>query len=170
MNYVIFLRGVNVSGKNKLNMKDFKNQLSSHFKNVSTYIQSGNIIIESDLSKSKINEIFLETLNHFSISCPLFILDQKEFELLINNNSFINESIDKLHVSIIDNEINENQIVELNSISEDQISIYKSFLYILCHNGYGNTKLNNNFIERKLKINSTTRNWKTILALKQMLK
>ncbi len=38
-------------------------------------------------------------------------------------------------------------------------------VYLFCPNGYGNTKLNNNFFENKLKITATTRNWKTVNEL-----
>ncbi len=41
-------------------------------------------------------------------------------------------------------------------------------VYLFCPNGYGNTKLTNTFFEKKLKLQATTRNWKTILELIKM--
>ena len=42
--YIVLLRGINVSGKNKLPMQDLRELLSElRYENVQTYIQSGNI-------------------------------------------------------------------------------------------------------------------------------
>lgn len=49
MKYIVLLRGVNISGKNKISMKELKLELEQHeYKNVSTYLNSGNIIFDSD--------------------------------------------------------------------------------------------------------------------------
>lgn len=53
--YIVLLRGINVSGKNKLPMAELRDLLNNlDFKNVETYIQSGNIILESNKTKSVI--------------------------------------------------------------------------------------------------------------------
>ena len=55
--YIILLRGINVSGKNILSMSDLRQILNDlDFQNVQTYIQSGNIILESEVSKVLICE------------------------------------------------------------------------------------------------------------------
>jgi uncharacterized protein (DUF1697 family) len=41
--------------------------------------------------------------------------------------------------------------------------------YLYCPNGYGRTKLNNTFFEKKLGVGATTRNWRTVTTLAQML-
>jgi uncharacterized protein (DUF1697 family) len=47
--YIIFLRGINVGGKNKIPMADLRKCLDElGFSNVSTYIASGNVILKSD--------------------------------------------------------------------------------------------------------------------------
>jgi uncharacterized protein (DUF1697 family) len=38
-------------------------------------------------------------------------------------------------------------------------------IFLFCPNGYGRTRLSNNFFERKLGVPATTRNWKTVNAL-----
>lgn len=48
--YVILMRGVNVGGKNKVSMAELRLFLEEQgFSNVATYIQSGNVILQSDL-------------------------------------------------------------------------------------------------------------------------
>lgn len=49
--YVALLRGINVGGKNIVSMKEIKELLEANgFKDVATYINSGNIIFSSDSS------------------------------------------------------------------------------------------------------------------------
>ena len=38
-------------------------------------------------------------------------------------------------------------------------------VFVRCPNGYGRTKINNTFFERKLATKATTRNWKTVTLL-----
>ncbi len=53
--YVILIRGINVGGKNKMPMADLRQCLEElGFSRVSTYIASGNVILESDLSADKV--------------------------------------------------------------------------------------------------------------------
>ena len=47
--YIAFLRGINISGKNKIRMSDLKLELeNAGFTQVSTYLNSGNVTFLSD--------------------------------------------------------------------------------------------------------------------------
>jgi uncharacterized protein (DUF1697 family) len=47
--YLVLLRGINVGGKNRVPMAALRERLEADgFSNVSTYIASGNVILESD--------------------------------------------------------------------------------------------------------------------------
>ena len=50
MKYIALLRGINISGKNKISMSELKLELEkNNYQNVSTYLNSGNVIFESDI-------------------------------------------------------------------------------------------------------------------------
>lgn len=52
--YVAFLRGINISGKNKIRMSDLKAQFEAlGFTEVSTYLNSGNIVFSSETDKAR---------------------------------------------------------------------------------------------------------------------
>ncbi|NJO92576.1 MAG: hypothetical protein HC831_29135 [Chloroflexia bacterium] len=51
----------------------------------------------------------------------------------------------------------------------EKFKIEGKYAYLYCLNGYGKAKINNNFLENKLKVNATTRNWKTVLTLFEMM-
>ncbi len=50
----------------------------------------------------------------------------------------------------------------------EEIAIKTNAVYLYCPNGYGKTKLHNSFLENKLKVKATTRNWKTTKELLNM--
>ena len=49
MRYILLLRGINVGGKNKVSMNDLKASLEDlGYQHVVTYINSGNVIFDTD--------------------------------------------------------------------------------------------------------------------------
>ena len=88
LKYIILLRGVNISGKNKVNMSKLKEVLVSNgYLNVLTYLNSGNIILESNLNKDKITDNVIKILNdEFNVSVPVFILEAYKLENILNNS------------------------------------------------------------------------------------
>ncbi len=52
---------------------------------------------------------------------------------------------------------------------EDEFSISGKEIYLFCPNGYGKTKFNNSFFEKKLNTIATTRNWNTVKNLFKMM-
>ena len=65
-------------------------------------------------------------------------------------------------------------LLYVNSIKDldyklDEFHILNDLVFVFTPGGYGKTKLSNQFFERKLKVAATTRNWKTILKLKELI-
>ena len=81
MRYILLLRGINVGGKNKVSMSNFKELLkNSGFKNVISYINSGNLFFDSEEDQeSCVSNIryLLETNYDFSI--PFALLTKEEY-------------------------------------------------------------------------------------------
>ena len=77
MKYIVLLRGVNISGKNKVSMPKLKQLLEeNNYQNVSTYLNSGNIIIESNINNK---ELIIENISkiiefNFNIKIPIYIM------------------------------------------------------------------------------------------------
>lgn len=75
--YIVFLRGINVGGKNKVPMPELKALLEqSGFHDVVTHINSGNIIFTSDTADEKELKEKCEALiaNYFKLNIPVIIL------------------------------------------------------------------------------------------------
>lgn len=175
--FVAILRGINVSGKNMIKMPALVKTFESlGFENVKTYVQSGNVIFQSqskiisDLEKQIQDKIE----NNFEAKIPVIILDRKYIMEVQENNPFVKESdidLSKLHVTFLSEEPESKNIVKIDADKyfPDEFIIDKKVIYLYCPGGYGKTKLHNNFFESKLKVNATTRNWNTVNALVKMV-
>lgn len=69
MKYIVLLRGINVGGKNKISMSELRTCLERlGFKSVSTYIASGNVILESKLEAKEVEQKIEKALpKHFRL-------------------------------------------------------------------------------------------------------
>jgi uncharacterized protein (DUF1697 family) len=166
---------VNVGGR-KILMSDLKSLYEGlGFKEVITYIQSGNVIFEADKSsgetlEKKIEKRISET---FNMTVPVIIRHVEEIQNVLSINPFLkNKGIDieKLHVTFLEKTAGE---IELDNIkkydySPDKYIIIGREVFLYCPGGYGYSKLSNNFFENKLKVHATTRNWKTVNKLLEL--
>ena len=171
--YIALLRGINVSGQKMIKMEELKRVLASlNFNNVRTYIQSGNILFETEKSDpAELAKMIAEKISvHFKFEVPVVIRTLTDLEKISNNNPFLekrNEHIEKLHVTFFPGEpdpVHLNKI-EKNSFLPDEFVMSGKEIFLFCPNGYGRTKLTNQFFESKLKLTATTRNWKTVEML-----
>ncbi|HEX4207564.1 MAG TPA: DUF1697 domain-containing protein [Ktedonobacteraceae bacterium] len=88
--YVILLRGINVGGKNIVPMAGLKSCLEElGFANVSTYIASGNVILESNKPTTEIKtQIEVALTKSFKLDNELIkvlVLSHKQLQTVINN-------------------------------------------------------------------------------------
>ena len=83
MRYIAFLRGINISGKNKMPMEELKQGFERlNYTEVKTYLNSGNVIFSSDEADtikiiSRIEEMIK---NQFSLDIPVFVISKEELE------------------------------------------------------------------------------------------
>lgn len=87
-NYIALLRGINVGGKNLIKMEDLRKEFESlGFKSIKTYIQSGNVIFQTDLTDRKKMEDKIEKalVAKFRNEIKAFVRSQKDIEKIISN-------------------------------------------------------------------------------------
>ncbi|QQR37497.1 DUF1697 domain-containing protein [Devosia oryziradicis] len=88
--YLVLLRGINVGGKNKLPMAALRSFLEDlGFENVSTYIQSGNAIVQSDLGAASIaSKIEKELVSAFELDSDLvkvLVLGRSQLKAVVDD-------------------------------------------------------------------------------------
>ena len=174
--YISILRGINVSGHKMIKMDALRKMFGDlNFKNVKTYIQSGNVIFEDKTTDHKDLEQRIEKqiLQNFGFNVPVMVKDKNELKSVLKNNPFLHqrsEDINKLHITFLSGEFGPADVEKIRQgqYEADEFIISGKVIYLFCPNGYGRTKLTNNFFENKLKVVATTRNWKTLNELINM--
>jgi uncharacterized protein (DUF1697 family) len=146
------------------------------FKDVKTYIQSGNVIFKSTekLSDEGLAKRIEEAIfKKYKFDVPVIIRSEDEMRQIISENPFLKEkNIDekKLHVTFLSEIPSEETAMSIQSIDfpPDRFIIRNKEIYLSIPGSYGETKISNAFFEKKLKIKATTRNWNTVNKLSAM--
>ena len=173
---ITLLRGINVSGHNKIKMVDLQKLfIQIGHSNILTYIQSGNVIFSSEeIDISKLEQTIIHEIEkQFSYVIKVLVLKKIELETIFNFNAFANiPELDfkKVGVTILQEKPTEEGIEKVKSLAADgeKLIFNEKAWYLYCPNGFGRTKLSNNNIEVKLKMAATSRNWNTITKLVEL--
>jgi uncharacterized protein (DUF1697 family) len=173
---IALLRSVNVLGKNMIKMPELGRAFEkAGFKKVRTYIQSGNVIFETeeescDVLSEKIRDLITR---QFGLTIQVIVITPQVLADIVAQNPFVKKpgiDLSKQHVTFLDREANSEKAEKLLSYNypPDEIIIGSRVVYVHCPDGYGRTKYHNNFIEKKLSANATSRNWNTCQTLLEM--
>lgn len=173
--YIALFRGINVTGYKIVKMDELRKCFeSAGFKNVQTYIQSGNVVFESTdptpKITTKIQKIFEKS---FKFTAPVTLVEPTRLKKIIQKNEFSkNTKCDpkRIHVTFLDQKPAKEGLAKLATFKsgKDEWKNFEDVIYLHCPDGYGKSKLSNNQIERILGVGATTRNWNTVQELYRM--
>ncbi|MBE0661672.1 MAG: DUF1697 domain-containing protein [Bacteroidales bacterium] len=174
--FIAMLRGINVSGQKLVKMDALRNLFENRgFENVKTYIQSGNIVFHSNNPNQRdLEQIISAGLKkQFGFDIPVTVLAVEELKKIALNNPFINDdSKDRsyLYVTFLsaEPEMALYEHIKNEQYQGEAFELSGKAIYLYCPKGYGTTRLSNTFLEKKLKVAATTRNWKTVNALMEL--
>ena len=174
--YIAMLRGINVGGNNRIKMEALRACFASlGFKNVQTYIQSGNVIFQAPkISAAQLEKKITEKFTaDFGFSSVVILRSSEELTAAIAANPFLKKKsvdLEKLHVVFLSATPTEDALKQLENLTRlpDESHCLGQEIYLLLPNGMGRCSLTNNPIERKFLRAATTRNWRTVNQLNQM--
>lgn len=178
--YLALFRAVNVSGHNIIKMEHLRKLMETEgYKNVATYIQSGNVVFTTDeTDKAKIKRE-METLLYREYGHDVFnfILDEAELQKAVDSNPYTKaepepQGVKKYFVTFLSGEATTQGLDQMKKYnrSDDEFKALGSVMYLKLSRSAADSKLTNSFIESKMSLKSTTRNWNTTLKLLEMLK
>ena len=158
--YIALLRGINVSGHNIIKMESLRNVLQENgFNNVSTYIQSGNMLFQSLVNNPVILEQQIAAIieKHFGFQVPVIVITAEAIETVFKSNPYnANEIKDPAqpYVAFLSEVPSAASVADLKStdFSNDSFVHLGKTLYLYYSQSAADTKLTNTVIESKLKV------------------
>lgn len=170
--YIGFLRGINVSGQKKILMADLRELIASEgLAGVQTYIQSGNIIFEAAINSKKCEQLISDVLlKNYGWHVPVLVRTASELRNIFDACPFSEAKKVHSYFTLL-HELPSAALLRTTneySFPKEDYAITPKCVYFYSETGYGNAKMNNNFLERKLKVQATTRNYKTMVKLLEM--
>lgn len=171
--FITLLRGINVSGQKLIKMEALRAAMQElPFQGVSTYIQSGNILLSSDGKNGpEIGRMIREKiLERFGFDVPVIVVTPKDLETAVLENPFASKTTGdstQPYIGFLSHIPDAADIEVLKAIDfgPDEFTVKGKRIYLWYAHSAGNTKLSNAVIEKKLRVTSTARNWKTVRKL-----
>jgi uncharacterized protein (DUF1697 family) len=173
--WLLLLRGINVSGHNIIKMIDLKKMLENKgLRNVKTYIQSGNVVFESENERDFLMNQIAEGINEeFSVNPKILLLTKDEFESAVCNSPYTEEALNEgksVHVYFMSSKPSLDKINSCDKYlsNGESIKIEECILYFHAPNGIGQSVFARK-MEGLLDVDTTGRNWNTISKIATML-
>lgn len=170
--HVALLRGINVGGKNSLPMRELVAMFeSAGASDVRTYIQSGNVIFSASpaMARGVPDAVAAAIFERFGFRAAVVTRSAAELRAIAEANPFLARGADPatLHVVFLADEPAPEHVAALDPgrSPPDELEARGREIYLRCPNGYGRTKLTNDYFDSKLATTSTVRNWRTVLQL-----
>jgi uncharacterized protein (DUF1697 family) len=177
--YIALLRGINVGGKNKIKMTDLKTALENiGMARVQTYIQSGNVLFESQEGETSLRKRFEQEIEAvFGITLTVVLRTAEQLERIVGNCPFSEEALaeaaatcegESLYVAMLPEAPSQLGIEKLAAANneEDEYRIDGQDVYLLFRHSIRDAKLGTNL--KKLGVSATVRNWNTMTKLMKL--
>lgn len=170
--YIVLLRGINVGGHKKTPMAELRELLTkTGFQAVKTYIQSGNISLQSSDDGNEIeSKVKAAIQSHFGFDVPVIARTRDELMRIFDGCPFSEEKKENSYFVLLNDIPNTELVDEVVKITyeNEEFHIIDDCLYFYSSVGYGRTKFNMNSFEKKLNVKATSRNYKTMVKLMAM--
>lgn len=173
--YIALLRGINVSGRNKLPMKELAGMFAAAgCTDVQTYIQSGNVVFNAEQRLAdEIAPAMSDAIrDRFGYEIPVVIRSADELADIVAANPFGGAGVDtkELHVAFLAERPGAASVAELDPQRSppDRFELIGSEIFLHFPNGVARSKLTNAYFDRVLGTVSTVRNWRTTNKLLEM--
>ena len=166
--FVSFLRGVNVGGHGKLNMAALKEAYAAlGLHDVQTLLQSGNVLFRSNLRDRDAlgKRIMQEIARRFDLEIDVIVRTLADVRMIVERGP-ASPRLDprKLHVMFLDGVPDASHQAALAQAHKgpEMLEVRGPEIYLYYPDGVGRSKLSGAFIERKLDVAGTARNWNTL--------
>ncbi|MBK6564552.1 MAG: DUF1697 domain-containing protein [Saprospiraceae bacterium] len=171
--YISFLKGINVGGNNIIKKEVLKELYENlGFKKVTTYIQSGNIIFMAEGKNIDQLEEMIEgqIQNKLNLQIKGIVINKEILEKTIQQNPFMDKDLKFVYVTFFEKNSGIFDLKHLEGKQKPSEKVMQTgdVMYLYFPEGFGQTKLTNDFFGSKSKKVTTTRNWNTLLEVQKI--
>jgi len=172
--WVAMLRGINLGSRNRVSMATLRQLVEEGGvgKNAQIYLQSGNVIFESEeWSEEKvIDSLEARIRERLELEIVVLARSGEEITKVARTYPFGRRDPGSLHVTFLSAEPDSERVqsVPASEFEPDEFKIIGREVYLHLPHGYGRSKLSNASFEKRLGVSATTRNWRTVGALAEM--
>ena len=170
--YLILFRGV--GGKTQLPAQALREKLTeAGFEKVATYINSGNAIVRSRLSRKQVIATIAEWCRtHFDFDKAIFAPTLAEWDDLIAGNPFAKAAANApttVHAALLESAPKGEDVERIRAcaVKGEDIKVIEGVAYLHTPNGFGTCKMAEKF-DKWIGVTNTARNWNTVLKLAEL--
>jgi uncharacterized protein (DUF1697 family) len=170
--YVALLRSVNVAGHGRLSMDELRRSfVSLGYEDVTTYIQTGNVLFRSDARQvpAVVAAVEQQLARDFGRSPAVIVRTVAHLLRVGTSSPFAARGADpaRHHVTFLATRPSAEVVAGLDPppSGRDELVVDGTEVYVHTPDGYAGTKYSGAFLERRLSVLSTTRNWNTVTKL-----
>jgi uncharacterized protein (DUF1697 family) len=164
--YVSLLRGINVGGRAKVAMADLREiYVDLGLADVTTYIQSGNVVFTSDLRARDLTaRIEAGIEKSLSMTVRVMVRTAKELNRIVDANPFPDVDVSRLYVAFLSETPTAAGVERLAAFDagRDEFKVAGKQIYLHYPDGAGRARLP---VERASGVAATVRNWRTVNKL-----
>jgi uncharacterized protein (DUF1697 family) len=162
---IVLLRGINVGGRRKVSMAALRTWLTAAgFKNVQTYVQSGNVVLEHD-GPGDLADRVAEVLGaNAGFDVAVVTRTRNEITRLVARNPFPGTPPTQLHVAFLADPPSSAEVKSIrpDAFAPEEFAVRGRDVYLHLPNGMGRAKMPPRL---RFLATATTRNWNTVVAL-----
>jgi uncharacterized protein (DUF1697 family) len=174
MRQVVLLRGINLGSARRVPMADLRALLTeAGFEDVKTYVQSGNIVLESELESSELEQRCRDLISsRFGFEVPILVRTRAELAEIVKRDPLgdVADNPKRYQVSFLSEALDDDAVERLGALAADseRFAAHGRELYAWHPESVARSKLWNKLAGAGLGVTATARNWTTVQALLEM--
>jgi uncharacterized protein (DUF1697 family) len=172
--HIVLSRGINLAGRNRIAMPELREALTrAGFDDVSTYLQSGNVVLSSDAPPDEVARACRrEIADRFGFDIAVVVRSLNELAGVVKRNPLAGVAIDpkRYQVTFLDGELAPDIAGKLEALpfEGEEFVVDGREIYAWHPDGVGRSKLASFLVGRRLGVTGTARNWTTVTKLLEL--
>ena len=172
--YIAFLRGINLGPKRRVSMAKLRETLEeAGYEDVRTLLQSGNVVLTGNGKAAQVERDLAGTLREtFGFDIAVVVRTRAELAAVVANDPFAGEADDpaRYQVSFLSGKPAAARVKELEAaaVAPEHVAVRGREVYAWHPGGVGRSKLAGLVTDRRLGVEVTARNWRTVTKLLEL--